>query len=75
MLYTRTPADGATSFIGLVTDQPIRRALVIEAANDSDDLGYDNFVLGNQVLSAVPEPASATLLLGSLARRRRVSTN
>jgi PEP-CTERM motif-containing protein len=54
---------------------------VIEGANDNDDLGYDNFVLGNQVLSAVPEPEIASLLfggfglLGFLARRRRVSTN
>ena len=65
VLYTRT--SGAVSFIGIVTDQPIRRALVSEAANDGDDLGYDNFVLGNPVLSAVPEPEMYAMFMAGLA--------
>jgi hypothetical protein len=77
VLYTRAPGDSATSFIGIVSDQPIRRALVIEAANDGDDMGYDNFVLGNAVLSAVPEPEMYAMfiaglaLLGFAAKRRK----
>ena len=49
VIYSRTPVDGETAYLGIVTAQPIRRVSIVEATNDGDDVGYDNFRLGNPV--------------------------
>lgn len=64
-LFTWTPANGACAFIGLVATVPIRRLEIFEAVNDSDDVGYDNFMVGLPV--AVPEPSSWSLLAAGLS--------
>jgi hypothetical protein len=55
LLYLRTSADEAVPYLGIVTDEPIRRIVIVEAADDGDDVGYDNFRL------AVPEPGAIWL--------------
>lgn len=64
-LFTWTPAMGASAFIGLVATVPIRRLEIFEAANDGDDVGYDNFMVGLPV--AVPEAPTWSLLAAGLS--------
>jgi hypothetical protein len=71
IVYKRSPGDGATGFLGVVADAPIRRVSIIEATSDFDDVGYDNFRL-----AAVPEPNTGLLFASGLMavlrfRRRR----
>jgi hypothetical protein len=47
ILYTVSAANRNFSFIGIVADEPIRRIYIDEPANDGDDVGYDNFWIGN----------------------------
>ncbi|MBI2486546.1 MAG: hypothetical protein HYW01_06240 [Deltaproteobacteria bacterium] len=53
--------SGPTSFFGIITDVPIGRVFVDEAAFDSDDVGYDNFRLGNAVNDADGDAAGCPL--------------
>lgn len=60
-IITSFPTD-PNNFFGVVTtavEGPITSINFIEAANDSDDIGYDNIILGNT--STVPEPTTAIL--------------
>ncbi|NWF84919.1 MAG: PEP-CTERM sorting domain-containing protein, partial [Bryobacteraceae bacterium] len=60
-------------FIGIVSDAEfVRRIVINELREDSDDVGYDDFTLGNPI----PEPSTFGLLATGLActgllRRRK----
>lgn len=63
IIYTRLPSDGAVSYFGITADVPIGKISIDELKYDGDDVGYDDFRLGNQG-APIPEPATM-LLLGS----------
>lgn len=75
VLYMRSPGAGAVTFIGIIADENIRRVFIDEAPEDSDDVGYDNFTLGNEAVgAAVPEPSTLVLVgvgAGALLRKTR----
>jgi len=52
------PPMPPATYIGVVAGEPIRRVSIIEARNDGDDVGYDDFRLGNP---ATLPPPSLTL--------------
>jgi hypothetical protein len=63
-IYSRSSSDGAVGFIGLLADTAIGSIVITEAPNDVDDIGYDNFRLGNAVpISSVPDSGSTLALL------------
>ncbi|MCX7867538.1 MAG: hypothetical protein N2438_10490 [Limisphaera sp.] len=57
VLYTVSAQNRNLSFIGIIADEPIQWIRINEAANDADDVGYDNFWLGNPAPVAVDAPA------------------
>jgi hypothetical protein len=63
VIYTRLPSDGAVTYFGIIADVPIGKVSINERAYDGDDVGYDDFRLGNQG-APIPEPATM-LLIGS----------
>lgn len=57
VLYSVSAANRNLAFLGIIADEPIQRIDVHEAANDADDVGYDNFWLGNPAPVVVEAPA------------------
>jgi len=39
-----SPKSGLTSFFGIISETPVYKIEIIEASNDGDDVGYDNFI-------------------------------
>ena len=69
VIYQRTPNDPQSNYLGIVASVDIRRISIIEGTNDGDDVGYDDFFVGNPV----PEPATLGVLgfgLVAIAERR-----
>lgn len=61
IIYTRT--TDPVSYFGIIADVPIGKISINELRGDVDDVGYDDFRLGNQG-APIPEPATM-LLIGS----------
>lgn len=67
LLFTLAPPATPTSYFGFVADEAIGRVVFNEAIGDTDDVGYDNFLLGNGTAPrSVPESTSVFGLLMSL---------
>ena len=75
IIYTRLQSDGAVNYFGIIADVPIGRISISEAFGDGDDVGYDNFRLGNQEGVHTPEPATLILvgsaLIGIIGLRKK----